>query len=306
MWSLANLSFDSHYILAPLAGYSDLSFRILCKRYGAAYCVSEMVSCRGLCYEQEKTLNMLATNEEDHPASFQIFGAEPEFMGQAAAMVSEKTTAAMLDINMGCPVKKVTKRGAGAALMTNPDNAAAIVRTVKQNTQLPVTVKIRAGSNASNINAVAFARMLEDCGVDAITVHGRTWAQGFSGVADRKIIAEVKAAVSVPVIGNGDILCPEDGQAMIAETGCDAVMIGRGAMGNPWIFSSAGRPNDAAAIMQVALEHAQLMEQHLPVNKMLGCLKNQLGRYFKGLPGSSAQINSKRVLTMIPEGPLGI
>lgn len=288
MWSIAGLTFASHSVLAPLAGYSDLPFRILCKRYGAAFCVSEMISCHGLCFGQKKTISMLESTEEEQPVSFQIFGAEAETMGRAAELVTEKMHAAMIDINMGCPVKKVTKRGAGAALMKDRKNAEAILTEVLKRTSLPVTVKIRTGPDADHINCVEFATMLEGCGAAAVTVHGRTWAQGFSGRADRAAIARVKEAVTIPVIGNGDVGSPEEAYAMMAETGCDAVMVGRGALGNPWVFSTAGKPGDAAALMAGALEHAELMERHLPVDRMLGCLKNQLGRYFRGLPGSSA------------------
>ncbi len=286
MLKIAHLSFGSPFILAPLAGYSDLPFRLLCKRYGAGYCVSEMISCHGLTYQQEKTLKMLDSVAEEVPVAFQLFGAEPDVMVEAAKIL-ETFSPAMIDINMGCPVKKVTKRGAGAALMSTPDLAEEIIKKVVAATRIPVTVKIRSGPNSSTINAVEFAQMAESNGVAAIAVHGRTWSQGFTGSANREIILQVKKAVSLPVIGNGDILCYQDGVDMMSETGCDGVMIGRGALGNPWIFSKQGRPDDPREILQGAQEHLLLMEQFLPAERLLGYVKSQISRYFKGFPGSS-------------------
>lgn len=287
MLSIGPLTFDSPYVLAPLAGYTDLPFRLLCRRYGAGYTVSEMISCHGLHYKQQKSRDMLLSIDEERPVAFQIFGADPDLMGEAAAIVSS-FNGDMIDINMGCPVKKVTKRGAGAALMGTIDIAALIIQQVCRNTRLPVTVKFRAGVDSKTINCVEFAKMAEANGASALTVHGRTWSQGFTGSADWSHIREVKKHVSIPVIGNGDILSHRDGRAMLDQTRCDGVMIGRAALGNPWIFSESDRPQDSSPIIAGALEHAVLMEQFLPVNRMLGCIKNQLGRYFRGLPGSSA------------------
>ena len=286
MLKIADLSFSSPFVLAPLAGYSDLPFRLLCKRYGAGYCVSEMISCHGLTYRQEKTLKMLDSIEEEVPVAFQLFGADADIMAEAAGIL-ETYSPGMIDINMGCPVKKVTKRGAGAALMSTPALAEDIIKKVVSATDIPVTVKIRSGPNSTQINAVDFAQMAESCGVAAIAVHGRTWAQGFTGFAERDIIRRVKQAVSVPVIGNGDILCHQDGIEMMEETGCDGIMIGRGALGNPWVFSERGRPEDPLEILKGAKEHLLLMEQFLPTDRILGYVKSQISRYFKGFPGSS-------------------
>jgi nifR3 family TIM-barrel protein len=246
-----------------------------------------MISCHGLVYQQPNTLRMLASIPEERPTAFQLFGAEPEVMANAAEIMASYGPD-MLDINMGCPVRKVTKRGAGAALMTTPQLAETILRKVVARVQVPVTVKIRAGKNGQSINAPAFAKMLEETGASAITVHARTWSQGFSGQIDQEIIKRVKEAVSIPVIGNGDILSSGDGQQMMAATGCDGVMIGRGALGNPWVFQNDGRPNELREILRVARMHLALIEEFLPAQRMLGYIKNHMCRYFKELPGSSA------------------
>lgn len=286
MLKIADLTFDSSFILAPLAGYSDLPFRLLCKRYGAGYCVSEMISCHGLTYKQKKTSDMLISIAEERPVSFQLFGADPGVMADAAEIMTAFSPD-MIDINMGCPVKKVTKRGAGAALMSTPELAKEIIEKVISRTSIPVTVKIRSGPNSDQINAASFARMAEQAGVAAVTIHGRTRAQAFSGLADRNIIARVKQAVSIPVIGNGDILSYSEGLCMMNQTGCDGVMIGRGALGNPWVFSRSGRPENPEAVLKGARQHLELMEQFLPVERILGYIKSHISRYFKGSPGSS-------------------
>ncbi|MDK9707799.1 MAG: tRNA dihydrouridine synthase DusB [Desulforhopalus sp.] len=286
MLKIAHLSFSSPFVLAPLAGYTDLPFRLLCRRNGAGYCVSEMISCHGLVYQQQNTLKLLASVAEERPISFQLFGADPEIMANAAEILASYSPD-MIDINMGCPVRKVTKRGGGAALMTDSNLAETILKKVVAKVSLPVTVKIRSGKDANSINAVSFAKMLEDQGAAAITVHARTWAQGFSGHINRSVIADVKKNVKIPVIGNGDVLSLQDGWEMMAETGCDGVMIGRGALGNPWIFQETGRPESLAEVAAGAREHLQLIEEFLPAERILGHIKSQISRYFKGLPGSS-------------------
>ncbi len=286
MLQIANLSFASPFVLAPLAGYSDLPFRLLCKRYGAGYCVSEMISCHGLVYEQHNTLKLLATMPEERPISFQLFGADPEVMADAAEILASHSPE-MIDINMGCPVRKVTKRGAGAALMTDRNLAEKILKKVVARVSIPITVKIRSGKDAASITAVIFAKMAEDNGATAVTVHARTWSQGFSGHIDQAVIANVKNNVNIPVLGNGDVLSYEDGRKMMAETGCDGVMIGRGALGKPWIFQETGRPESLPEIVAGALEHLRLIEEFLPADRLLGHVKSQISRYFKGFPGCS-------------------
>ncbi len=287
MLRIGPLSFASPFVLAPLAGYTDLPFRLLCRSFGAGYCVSEMISCHGLVYRQANTLRMLASIAEEKPVAFQLFGADPEAMAEAAEILASYKPD-MLDINMGCPVRKVTRKGAGAALMTDLSLAKSILAQVVKRVALPVTVKIRSGKNSHCINAPAFAKMLEDTGAAAITVHARTWSQGFSGDIDSDIIRQVKQAVSIPVVGNGDVLSCAEGRQMMEETGCDGVMIGRGALGNPWVFQDAGRPAEVGVIMSVAGTHLALIEKFLPAERILGYIKNHMCRYFKGLPGSSA------------------
>ncbi|SDP03642.1 tRNA dihydrouridine synthase DusB [Desulforhopalus singaporensis] len=287
MFSIAHHRFESPFILAPLAGYTDLPFRLLCRRYGASFCVSEMISCHGLVYNQSNTLRMLESVPQEKPVSFQLFGAEPEAMGEAAAILSDRKPE-MIDINMGCPVRKVTRKGGGAALMTTPQIARRIILEVVKNASVPVTVKMRSGKDQATINCVEFARMAEECGASAVTIHARTWSQGFSGTINPDHILMVKSALSIPVIGNGDIGSRREGLEMMKRTGCDAVMIGRGALGNPWIFSDQGRPATLAAISAGAREHLSLIEAYLPAERILGYVKNQICRYFRSLPDCSA------------------
>ena len=285
MLKIAHLAFSSPLVLAPLAGYTDLPFRQLCREHGAGYCVSEMISCHGLCYRQPKTLEMLQSTPDERPVAFQLFGADPGLMSEAAAIVSSHRPD-LIDINMGCPVKKVTKRGAGAALLADPKLAEQIIAGVVRQTTLPVTVKIRTGVNAQQLNGVDFARMAEGAGAAAVIVHGRTWAQGFSGSVDRETITRIKRALSIPVIGNGDIHTCQEALQMMADTGCDGVMIGRAALGNPWVFTRQGRPAGLAAILAGACRHLQLMQLHQYNDRMIGAIRNHLGKYFRNLPGS--------------------
>jgi nifR3 family TIM-barrel protein len=283
---IGNCTISPPFILAPLAGYTDLPFRLLCREHGAGLIYSEMISCHGLVYRQKNTFDMLQTVAEERPLNMQLFGAEPEMMGQAAEILSDFPID-MIDINMGCPVRKVIKKGAGCALMKQPELAARIIEAVRSNTPLPVTVKFRTGWTHDNITGPEFAKMAENSGASALAVHGRTWSDGFGGTVDRSVIAEVKRTVSIPVIGNGDILCYQDGLEMMEQTGCDAVMIGRGALGNPWVFRPEGRPANIAGILPSLSRHLELIEEYLPADKVLARTKNQAGRYFKGMPGSA-------------------
>ena len=281
-----SLLLENPLVLAPLAGYSDLAFRVLCREFGAGLCYSEMISSHGLVYRKPKTLEMIRTIPEDRPIAIQLFGADPEIMGEAAAMLADEPID-LIDINMGCPVKKVVKKGAGAALMKNPKLAASIMKSVHRNTNLPVTVKIRSGWNHDSINASEFAIMAEDHGIAAIAVHGRSWSQGFGGTADWRIVSQVKNSVTIPVIGNGDITSQNEAVSKLHETGCDGIMIGRSALGNPWVFSPEGRPNSLSMRMAVLQRHLELIKKYSDIGKNLGRIKNHSGRYFKGVPGGS-------------------
>jgi nifR3 family TIM-barrel protein len=284
---IGGVSLDNPFILAPLAGYTDLAFRLLCREMGAAMVVSEMISCHGLVYGQQKTLAMLATVPEERPLTVQLFGNDPDIMGRAAKIVSGLPVD-IIDINMGCPVRKVVKKGSGAALMKDPDRAEAIIRAVITNTSLPVTVKFRSGWTEDTINAPRFACMARDAGAAAVTVHARTWSQMFGGRADWEMIARVKEAVDIPVIGNGDITSYADGLDMMEQTGCDGVMVGRGALGNPWVFQESGIPETPAARKPVLLRYLELAERFLDTNRLLFRIKNHTSRYLAGLPGAVA------------------
>ena len=251
--TLGNVFLPHGLILAPMAGVTDVTFRQICKKYGAEYTVSEMVSAKALCYEQlskrkefntSSTAYLATVRQEEQPMAIQLLGNDPEFMSEAAKMIeacdykgcTSKEPPVAIDINMGCPVRKITSNGEGSALMKEPELAAKIVSAVVKAVKLPVTVKIRAGWDKNNINAPKMAKMLEDAGASLICVHGRTRDQFYYPGVNINVIKETKEAVSVPVVANGDIYGVEDAVKMISETNCDGIMIGRGAMGNPWIF----------------------------------------------------------------------
>ena len=283
---IGSVILNNPFILAPLAGYTDLAFRLLCREMGAGLSVSEMISCHGLVYGQQKTLVMMKTVPEERPFAIQLFGNDPEIMGRAAAIVSSHPVD-IIDINMGCPVRKVVKKGSGAALMKDFKRAESIIRSVIANTELPVTIKFRSGWNETSIVAPEFAAMAEAAGAAAVTVHARTWSQMFGGLADRNVIARVKESVSIPVIGNGDITSHADGLDMMAETGCDGVMVGRGALGNPWVFQPGGLPDSLGGRLPVLRRHMELAGQHLDAERLLFRIKNHASRYLAGLPGAA-------------------
>lgn len=283
--NLGSHSLESPFFLAPLAGYTDLAFRLLCREMGAGLTVSEMISSNGLVHGQEKTLTMLKTVPAESPFCIQLFGNDPEIMGRAAAIASAHPTD-LLDINMGCPVRKVVKKGSGAALMKDPDRAEAIITAVTANTDLPVTVKFRSGWTDEAVTAPEFAAMAESAGAAAVTVHARTWQQMFGGRADRRIIAKVKETVNIPVIGNGDILSYQDGLDMMQETGCDGVMVGRGALGNPWVFQPGGMPDSLSGRLPVMQKHMEYAKKFLETTRLLFRIKNHACRYLTGLPGA--------------------
>ena len=289
MVTISNIELKDRFVLAPLAGITDGAFRRICFQMGAAMACSEMVSAKGLFYGDKKTGKLLEILPGEGPVGYQIFGHEPDIMAFAAREL-EKYDNAFLDINMGCPVPKIVKNHEGSYLMKDPDLCFDLVQACVKNTAKPVTVKIRAGWDTDHINAAEVAGACESAGAAAVAVHGRTREQYYSGKADWSVIAAVKRAVSrIPVIGNGDVMSRADGIRMMEETGCDLVMIGRGALGNPWIFDKdhEGRPSPEE-LKTVMLRHltdtAELKGDHIAVLEM----RKHVGWYLKGRPGAAA------------------
>jgi len=280
--------------LAPMASVADRAYRLIHKEFGAAYVVSEMISAKGLCYNDRKTAELCEIFEQERPAGLQLFGSEPEFMAEAVK-ICRQFKPDVIDINMGCPVPKVVSTGAGSALMKNMELAMEIVSAAKSQADCPVTVKIRKGWDDKSINAVEFACAMEKAGADAVAVHGRTRNQMYSGNADWSIIKAVKDAVSVPVIGNGDVCCADDCIRMYEETGCDLVMIGRASYGNPFIFREINAAlNGDAYISPTLEERLTVMLKHIRLilefkGEKIGIqeARKHAAWYIKGLYGSA-------------------
>lgn len=239
MYSIGSVTLPNQLILAPMAGVTDLAFRQICREHGAGLTVTEMASAKALEYGDKKTPRLLRLARGEHPASAQIFGSDPACMARSAKRALELSGCDIIDINMGCPAPKIVGNGDGSALMKSPDLAARIVAAVKQAVSVPVTVKFRMGWDAQSVNCVEFARLCEQAGADMVAVHGRTRSQQYSGTANWDIIRAVKEAVSIPVAANGDVFAPQDVPRILAHTGADFVMIGRGSLGDPWIFERA-------------------------------------------------------------------
>ncbi|MBD5459663.1 MAG: tRNA dihydrouridine synthase DusB [Lachnospiraceae bacterium] len=293
--TIGNVVLDNNVILAPMAGVTDLPFRLLCKEQGAGLLCMEMVSAKAIHYHNKNTDALMEIRPEEMPVSLQIFGSEPELMAEVAAQIEERPFA-ILDINMGCPVPKVVNNGEGSALMREPRKVEEIVSRVSRAVRKPVTVKIRKGFDDDSVNAVEIARIAESAGAAAVAVHGRTRQQYYSGSADWEIIARVKQAVKIPVIGNGDVDSPERAAEMLERTGCDGVMIGRGAQGNPWIFRQvteyleSGRIPDKpepAEVKRVIRRHAALLMQVKGEYTAVREMRKHLAWYTAGYPHSA-------------------
>ncbi len=291
---IGNLVLQGNVILAPMAGVTDLPFRILCREYGASFACTEMVSAKAIVYHNKRTEELMETGAGDEPLAVQLFGSDPDIMAEAACMVEENF--AVIDVNMGCPVPKIVKNGEGSCLMTRPELAARILRAMVKSCGKPVTVKFRKGFREDSVNAVEFARMAEDAGVAALTIHGRTREQYYSGKADWNIIKKVKDAVSIPVFGNGDVFSPEDGRRMLEETGVDGIALARGVKGNPWLlkqiihYLSTGEllpPPCLEERKAVMRRHMKLMEDHKGAYIATLEMRKHLSWYTAGLPGSS-------------------
>lgn len=281
--------------LAPMASVADKSYRILCKEFGSAYLVSEMISSKGLCFGDKKTARLCEIESVERPYALQLFGEEPLYMGKASYMLNEFKPD-IIDINMGCPVPKIVGNGSGSALMKSPEIAFEIAKEVVKNAQCPVTVKFRAGWDDDSINAVEFAKILEQAGVSAVACHGRTRTQFYLGKADWNIIKAVKDAVKIPVIGNGDVKSGEDCKRMYEETGCDLVMIGRGSYGKPWIFREVKHyletgeclpPVTVEEKMAVMLRHCEMLCKYKGEKQGMKEARKNIAWYVKGLKGSA-------------------
>lgn len=296
---IGNVKLTNRVVLAPLAGVSDSSFRRLAKEMGCALMFTEMVSAKGLLCSPRQSMPMAWFTDEERPIGIQLFGADPDVLGRGAE-IAARLKPDLLDINMGCPVRKVAGRGEGCALMRDPEKAFRVTRAVCEAVQVPVTVKMRKGWNETSVNVTEVALAVQEAGAVAVTVHGRTGEQGYSGMADWGAIAKVKKILAIPVIGNGDIRQPEEAAAMLAETGCDAVMIGRGVLGNLWLIKRTVHylaadeilpEPDASERVRMALRHLAMMVQHKGEQIGVREMRKHAAWYIKGLQGAAQTRN---------------
>ena len=293
---IGNLCIDRPVILAPMAGVTDLPFRVLCREQGCGMVCTEMVSAKAITYKNKNTFLLMETVPQERPVSLQLFGSDPDIMAEAARMIADRDFD-VLDVNMGCPVPKVVNNQEGSALMKNPKLVGEIVSKVSKAIKKPLTVKIRKGFTEKSVNAVEIAKIVEDAGASAIAVHGRTREQYYAGVADWEIIRQVKEAVSIPVIGNGDVDSPERAKALVEQTGCDGIMIGRASRGNPWIFSriqtylETGEipPQPSAEeVREMILRHARLQIEYKGEYTGMREMRKHVAWYTAGMPHSAA------------------
>lgn len=305
--SIGGLVLENPLILAPMAGITDLAYRQIHKQFGAGLVTTEMVSAAGLIQGGPKTFELLRSDPAERPLSIQLFGSDPDTLAEAARRV--EAYGDLIDINMGCPVKKVIKGGAGVALMQDPGRIGQIVTAVRKAIRCPLTVKIRSGWDQSSINYLDIGRIAEQAGADAVTLHPRTRTQMFSGHSDWQQIRQLREALTVPVIGSGDIFSAEDGLRMLQETGCAGLMIGRGGYGNPWIFQQlraglAGKPLSRPTLaerLNIALEHCDRAETHLSPHKAMLEMRKHLCWYTKGLAGAGAFRSSLQHIATLDE-----
>ena len=291
---ISRLQLNNRIFLAPMAGITDLPYRRLLKGFGAGLVFTEMVSANGLIRAGRRTRELLRSHPDERPLGIQLFGDDPEVLAAAAELIQEDGD--LLDLNLGCPVSKVVRSGAGSALLRDPRKVGRMVAAVRRATSLPLTVKIRSGWDAASVNYLEVGRIAADAGADAVTLHPRTRSQGFGGRADWEQIGRLKGALSVPVIGSGDIFCAADALEMARQTGCDAVMIGRGAYGNPWLLGEIGAlfagaplpaPPAAAARLATANRHLDLFLETFPERKAVLDMRKHLCWYSRGVPGAA-------------------
>lgn len=293
---IGNVELENNLILAPMAGVTDLPYRLICRSMGCGMVVTEMVSAKAILYKNKNTKTLLEVLPQERPAAVQLFGSDPDILGEIAAQI-EDGPYDMIDFNMGCPVPKIVGNGEGSALMREPKKVEQILSSMVRHVKKPVTVKFRKGFNDTSVNAVEIAKIAESCGVAAVAVHGRTREQYYSGQADWNIIRQVKEAVSIPVIGNGDVDSPQKAEAMIRETGCDGIMIGRGVQGNPWLFSrilhyqETGEllpPPDKEEIKNTMLRHGRLQLKYKGAYTGIREMRKHIAWYTSGMPHSAA------------------